>query len=66
MIERPMVLVRKLDMAAAALLRLVKKVKEVAPEMEDADLCQEMLDSAVNLEQRPAAMRSHRPVTCKV
>lgn len=52
----PMALIRKLDEAAAALLKLAQQVKEVAPEVEDAALRQEMLESAAGLERRAAAM----------
>lgn len=54
--EGPMALIRKLDEAAAALLKLARQVKEVAPEVEDADLRQEMQESAAALERRAAAM----------
>ncbi|HTX40465.1 MAG TPA: hypothetical protein VMD25_01455 [Acidobacteriaceae bacterium] len=56
MSESPMELIRKLDQAAAALLELARHVRAAAPEVADAELRQEMLESAEGLEQRAQEM----------
>jgi len=56
MSETSMELVRKLDKAAAALLELARHVRESAPEVTDAELRQEMLESAEGLERRAEEM----------
>lgn len=56
MTESPMALIRKLDETAEALLRLAKQVREAAPEVEDAELRQEMEASATEMERRAGEM----------
>ncbi len=56
MSETPMELIRKLDKAAAELLALARHVRESAPEVTDAELRQEMLESAEELERRAQEM----------
>ncbi|MGB9146076.1 MAG: hypothetical protein WCC14_09660 [Acidobacteriaceae bacterium] len=56
MSESPMELIRKLDQAAAALLELARQVRASAPEVPDAELRQEMLDSAEAMERRAREM----------
>ncbi len=56
MSESPMELIRKLDQAAASLLELARQVRAAAPEVADAELREEMLESAAGLEQRAQEM----------
>lgn len=56
MTESPMALIRKLDETAEALLRLARQVREAAPEVDDAELRQEMEASATEMERRATEM----------
>lgn len=56
MSETPMELIRKLDQAAAALLELAQQVRASAPAVPDAELRQEMLESAEAMERRAQEM----------
>lgn len=52
----PMELIRTLDRAAAALRELAEHIRRTAPSVEDAELRQEMLESAEGMSVRADAM----------